>query len=112
MKNTHNFRMPDQSIKVLIDSAPNTHEPLSSAADTSLHYYCLAFMYGNNARGSIYVGLLEEKITTHAIATAKNKMLKNYEADPNTTVLTSASYLGFMKPSEFAPDNWSGGLLE
>ena len=104
--------MPDQSIRGLIDSAPDAHDQLSSAADTPLHYYSLAFMYSNNARGSIYVGLLEEKITTHAIATAKNKMLKNYEADPNTTVLTSASYLGFMKPSEFAPDNWSGGLLE
>lgn len=113
MKNIHNFRMPDQSIKVLIDSAPNTHEPLSSAADTSLHYYCLAFMYAKkDARGSIYVGLLEEKISTKVITAAKNKMLKNYGADPDTAVLTSASYLGLIKPSEFAPDNWSGGLLE
>ena len=104
--------MPDQSINTLIDSAPDTHEPLSSTADTPLHYYCLAFMYGNNARESIYVGLMEEKITTHLITTAKNKILKNYGADPNTAVLISVSYLGFMKPSEFAPDNWPGGLLE
>lgn len=104
--------MPDQPIKVLIDSVPNIHEPLSSAAGTSLHYYCLAFMYGNNASGSIYVGLLEEKISAKVITAAKNKMLKNYGADPDTAVLTSASYLGLMKPSEFDPDNWLGGLLE
>ena len=111
MKNTHNFRKSDQSIEVLIDSAPNTHEPLSSAADTSLHYYCLVFMYGNNAKGSIYAGLLEEKITTKVITTAKNKILKNYGADPDTAALISTSYLGFMKPSEF-DISWLGELLE
>ena len=95
--------MADQSIKALIDSA----------ADTPLHYYCLAFMYAQkNARGSIYVGLMEEKVTTRVITNAKNKMLKHYKnADPDTAVLISASYLGFMKPSEFDP-NWLGELLE
>lgn len=103
MKNTHNFRMPDQSIKVLIDSA----------ADTPLHYYCLAFMYAKkDARESIYVGLMEEKITAHVITAAKNKMLENYGADSDTAVLTSVSYLGLMKPSERDPDNLSGELLE
>ena len=46
------------------------------------------------------------------ITNAKNKMLKHYkDADPDTAVLISASYLGFMKPSEFDP-NWLGELLE
>ena len=103
MKKTHDLRIPDQLIKVLIDSA----------ADTPLHYYCLAFMYAKkDARGSIYVSLMEEKITADVIIAAKNKMLKLYGADPDAAVLTSVSYLGFMKPSEFDPDNLSGELLE
>ena len=103
MKKTHDLRILDQLIKVLIDSA----------ADTPMHYYCLAFMYAKkDAKGPIYVGLMEEKITAHVITAAKNKMLKNYGADPDTAVLTSVSYLGFMKPIEFDPDNLSGELLE
>ncbi|MCK9534494.1 hypothetical protein [Thiopseudomonas alkaliphila] len=103
MKKTHDLRIPDQLIKVLIDSV----------ADTPMHYYCLAFMYAKkDARGSIYVGLMEETITADVITAAKSKMLKNYGADPDTAVLTSASYLGLMKPSEFDPDNLSGELLE
>ena len=102
MKKTHDLRIPDQLIKVLIDSV----------ADTPMHYYCLAFMYAKkDARGSIYVGLMEETITADVITAAKSKMLKNYGADPDTAVLTSVSYLGLMKPSEFAPDNLSGELL-
>lgn len=65
-----------------------------------------------DAKGSIYVGLMKEKVTTRVITNAKNKMLKHYkDADPDTAVLISASYLGFMKPSEFDP-NWLGELLE
>ena len=103
MKKAHNPHMPDQAIKDSIDST----------TDAPLHYYCLAFMYARkDARGPIYVGLMEEKITAHVITAAKNKMLKNYGADPDTAVLTSVSYLGFMKPSELDPDNLSGELLE
>src|SRR5690554_1836705 len=94
MKKTHDLRIPDQLINVLIDSA----------ADTPLHYYCLAFMYAKkDARESIYVGLMVEKITAHVITAAKNKMLENYGADSDTAVLTSVSYLGLMKPSERSP---------
>ena len=103
MKKTHDLRILDQLIKVLIDSA----------ADTPLHYYCLAFMYAKkDARESIYVGLMEEKMTAYVFTAAKNKMLENYGADSDTAVLTSVSYLGFMKQSELDPDNLSGELLE
>lgn len=103
MKKAHNPHMPDQAIKDSIDST----------TDAPLHYYCLSFMYAEkDAKGSIYVGLMEEKVTTRAITNAKNKMLKHYKnADPDTAVLISASYLGFMKPSEFDP-NWLEELLE
>lgn len=103
MKKTHDPYMSDQTIKDSIDST----------TDAPLHYYCLSFMYAEkDAKGSIYVGLMEEKITAHVITAAKNKMLENYGADSDTAVLTSVSYLGLMKPSERDPDNLSGELLE
>ena len=46
MKKTHDLRILDQLIKVLIDSA----------ADTPMHYYCLAFMYAKkDAKGALRI---------------------------------------------------------
>lgn len=81
-------------------------------SDAPLHYYCLAFMYGDKAQRSIYVGLMEQKVTAQVINQCKNNMQKNYGAHPDIAVLASVSYLGHMKPSEFDPDNCPGELLE
>lgn len=79
-------------------------------SDTPLHYYCLVFTYMHaSSITTIYVGLVEQKVTAQVVNQCKENLQKN---NGDIAALTSVSYLGHMKPSEFDPDNCPGELLE
>ena len=75
---------------------------------TKKHWYAFTFMYSNAVRmcyvyTSVYIGYNDRNVTLPRIKAAKLA-----QGIPESAVLMSVSYLGYMSEDEFSPEEQSG----